>query len=298
MSSTPFRAFEFLPTSPMDASPSPGTTAVPPSESEEKNQDGDDPSSSSPSAPSDVPILPNDGSHARAHENTTAAMREDAPPLHSENNINNNNNDVFMNRLLSFQAIAARRRSLLEENEQKQSVTQERIRILREQMTTAVRQSADARLALAQTESNLAANVTKTTTTSMRQAAKLLALCSKIGAGSATTATAADTPTTTTTTTAAQLAQTFQRWCELHASVHACKEQAANKESRIGAARRLADSAMLQATCVQEELEEACIAATRIEAAATRCAAMSARAYCLEQETEMLTSRAAALRHP
>ncbi|XRB24818.1 hypothetical protein RI054_40g146740 [Pseudoscourfieldia marina] len=295
MSSTPFRAFEFLPTSPMDASPSPGTAAVPPSESEEKYQDGDDPSSSSPSAPSDDPILPNDGDHARAHENTTAAMPEDAPPLHPENNINNNNNDVFMNRLLSFQAIAARRRSLLEENEQKQSVMQERIRILREQMTTAVRQSADARLALAQTESNLAANVTKTTTTSMRQAAKLLALCSKIGAGSATTATAADTPTTTTTT---QLAQTFQRWCELHASVHACKEQAANKESRIGAARRLADSAMLQATCVQEELEEACIAATRIEAAATRCAAMSARAYCLEQETEMLTSRAAALRHP
>ena len=296
MSSTPFRAFEFLPTSPMDASPSPGTTTVPPSESEEKDEDGDDPSSS-PSAAPDVPILPNDGSHARAHENTTAAMREDAPPLHPENNINNNNNDVFMNRLLSFQAIAARRRSLLEENEQKQSVTQERIRILREQMTTAVRQSAGARLALAQTESNLAANVTKTTTTSMRQAAKLLALCSKIGAGSATTATAADTPTTTTTTTT-QLAQTFQRWCELHASVHACKEQAANKESRIGAARRLVDSAMLQATCVQEELEEACIAATRIEAAATRCAAMSARAYCLEQETEMLTSRAAALRHP
>ena len=281
----------------MDASPSPGTTAVPPSESEEKNQDGDDPSSSSPSAPSDVPILPNDGDHARAREDTTAAMPEDAPPLHPENNINNNNNDVFMNRLLSFQAIAARRRSLLEENEQKQSVTQERIRILREQMTTAVRQSAGARLALAQTESNLAANVTKTTTTSMRQAAKLLALCSKIGAGSATTATAADTPTTTTTTTT-QLAQTFQRWCELHASVQVCKEQAANKESRIGAARRLADSAMLQATCVQEELEEACIAATRIEAAATRCAAMSARAYCLEQETEMLTSRAAALRHP
>ena len=298
MSSTPFRAFEFPPTSPMDASPSPGTPAIPPSESEEKNQDGDDPSSSSPSAPSDVPILPNDGDHARAHEDTTAAMREDAPHLHPENNINNNNNnDVFMNRLLSFQAIAARRRSLLEENEQKQSVMQERIRILREQMTTAVRQSADARLALAQTESNLAANVTKTTTTSMRQAAKLLALCSKIGAGSATTATAADTPTTTTTTTT-QLAQTFQRWCELHASVHACKEQAANKKSRIGAARRLVDSAMLQATCVQEELEEACIAATRIEAAATRCAAMSARAYCLEQETEMLTSRAAALRHP
>ena len=297
MSSTPFRAFEFPPTSPMDASPSPGTPAIPPSESEEKNQDGDDPSSSSPSAPSDVPILPNDGSHARAHENTTAAMREDAPPLHPENNINNNNNDVFMNRLLSFQAIAARRRSLLEENEQKQSVMQERIRILREQMTTAVRQSADARLALAQTESNLAANVTKTTTTSMRQAAKLLALCSKIGAGSATTATAADTPTPPTTTTT-QPAETSQRWCERHAAAHAGKEQAANKESRIGAARRLADSAMLQATCVQEELEEACIAATRIEAAATRCAAMSARAYCLEQETEMLTSRAAALRHP